>query len=436
MNAALLLVVALAPSLTSPQTPVVEGDVTEAHVGGMTILVKHVAGAELATAALYIRGGARNWTKSDAGVEQLALHVAAAGGTKALDKIAFTQKLASLGAFLFADTDNEWSRVLAKGPVTSFDPIFGLLVDVFLRPAMPAAEVELQRQLQIAQIKHQDDDPDGRLGELSDAAIFQGTPYQNRPEGTVDVVDKLTAAQLDQQLDKLRNTARLVLVVVGDVDASQVVARATDAFAKVPHGDYAAKSPAKPVWTAHALTVEERKLPTNYMQGMFVGPSVGSPDYAAGLALRNLLWERLFEEVRTKRNLSYAIGVPAVSTDRVSFVGFYVSAVDPNTTLPVIFHELHRMQTEPLSDADLAAAKALTRTAMVTNQETTDDQATSLARGLLLGGDWRNDQKLRDRIAKLTSADIQAYAKKYFAHFHAVMLGDPKKLDETIAKSF
>jgi hypothetical protein len=44
-----------------------EGDVTEAKVAGMTIIVKRVPTAELATARLYIRGGSRNWTKAGCG---------------------------------------------------------------------------------------------------------------------------------------------------------------------------------------------------------------------------------------------------------------------------------------------------------------------------------------------------------------------------------
>jgi hypothetical protein len=59
-------------------------EVTETKVAGMTIIVKRVPNAELATASL--RGGARNWTKADAGIEQLAVNVAANGGTQSSTK--------------------------------------------------------------------------------------------------------------------------------------------------------------------------------------------------------------------------------------------------------------------------------------------------------------------------------------------------------------
>lgn len=94
-----------------------EVDVTEAKAAGMTIMVKRVATAELSTARLYIRGGSRNWTKADAGIEQLALRVATSGGTESLNKVEFGRKLALLGGTISGSGGGDWSVLQAKGPV-------------------------------------------------------------------------------------------------------------------------------------------------------------------------------------------------------------------------------------------------------------------------------------------------------------------------------
>ena len=59
-------------ALDVDKAPVTTGDVTEATINGVRVLVKRVPGAELVATNLYIRGGARNWGKDDAGVESLA----------------------------------------------------------------------------------------------------------------------------------------------------------------------------------------------------------------------------------------------------------------------------------------------------------------------------------------------------------------------------
>lgn len=413
-----------------------EGDVTEEKLDGMTVIVKRIPAAELATAQLYVRGGSRNWTKADAGIEQMAFRVAATGGTTSLDKVAFGQKLASLGGTLWADTGRDWSMMQTKGPLASFDALFGLMASALLEPALPASEIEVARDQQVAAIRHQDEDPDGKLDLLMNQALFKGHPYEHRPEGTLDVVQKLTRDQLAAHLAKVREKSRFVLVVVGDVDPKKVVADAKAAFVKVPKGKYVNKPLPKITFPAATLVTEERKLPTNYIEGMHVGAQPGTKEFAAMIALMSALRQRLFEEVRTKRNLSYAPGTRAETTEAGSFGGIYVTATDPNTTLKVMLDELKRVQTTPLSDEELAGTKATTRTNMLMNLETTGGQAGALARAYLLTGDWRNHKKLVDNIAALTAADLQSYAKRRMSKLQVVMLGDPKQLDEKLAKSF
>ena len=57
-----------------------------------------------------------------------------------------------------------------------------------------------------------------------------------------------------------------------------------------------------------SVTIMNRSLPTNYIQGTFVAPPSGEPRCGRGPTRDvRLLSDRLFEEVRTKRNLTYAV---------------------------------------------------------------------------------------------------------------------------------
>lgn len=132
--AALWLFSLFSSAACSP-TAKTEGDVTEARVAGMTIIVKRLPDAELATARLFLRGGSRNWTKADAGIEMLALNAAASGGTEPLDKVAFGGKLASLGGTLNASAGEDWSVLQVKGPGRAYDDLFGLLCRLCRRRA-------------------------------------------------------------------------------------------------------------------------------------------------------------------------------------------------------------------------------------------------------------------------------------------------------------
>src|SRR5262249_58414863 len=92
----------VAPAVPADPPPKTDGDVTEAWVHGMQILVKRIPSSETTETQLYIRGGVHNWTKADAGIELLSLRVATSGGTKQLSKDEWVQRLSELGSTVAA----------------------------------------------------------------------------------------------------------------------------------------------------------------------------------------------------------------------------------------------------------------------------------------------------------------------------------------------
>ncbi|MEO8160898.1 MAG: pitrilysin family protein [Arenimonas sp.] len=435
MMTLLALALLALPALAHDVAPVTEGNVTEATVNGVHILVKQVPGAELVAANLYIRGGARNWGKDDAGVESLALAVAASGGAGTLDKVAFSRRLSELGSSIGTDTGSDWSMIGSKGLLENFDASFGLLADVFLRPAMPAAEVELARSQALVNLQREEEQPEGRLAVLVNDTLFAGQPYLNRPQGSIATVTSLTLAQLNAHMDKLRDGSRLLLIVVGDLDAAQVISQARGAFGAMPHGHYVDAVLPAPHFDAPRLVTEQRTLPTNYLQGYFAVPAAGAPDDAAARVAMSYMWDQLFKEVRTKRNLSYAPGAGMMVYQAGALGMVSVSAVDPSTTYKVMLDELRRLQDTPLAPDRLAGAKSTYLTGVMFDAEATDEQANLLAVSQFLFGDWRAAGRFPDQVRAVTAADVQAFAKKYFVNVQTLMLGDPSKLDPALGKS-
>jgi predicted Zn-dependent peptidase len=113
----------------------------------------------------------------------------------------------------------------------------------------------------------------------------------------------------------------------------------------------------------------------------------------------------------------------------------YVTAVDPNKTLQVMLDEARRLQSEPISEKDLAGTKATYLTQYLMASESTDGQANLLADAELYGGDWKLARTLPERIRAVTPAGVQAYARKYMQHLQMVVLGDPTKIDHPLFES-
>jgi predicted Zn-dependent peptidase len=63
----------------------------------------------------------------------------------------------------------------------------------------------------------------------------------NRAEGTAESVGRLTAQDVQSYHQKMMETSRLLLVIVGDLDATHLKSRIAAAFGKLPRGNYKAE---------------------------------------------------------------------------------------------------------------------------------------------------------------------------------------------------
>jgi zinc protease len=152
------------------------------------------------------------------------------------------------------------------------------------------------------------------------------------------------------------------------------------------------------------------------------------------VAINALSW-RLWQEVRTKRNLTYAVQASINTNFAQPFGLMSVSAVDPNTAMKVMLDEVKRLRDEPMADAEIAGFKSVFLTDYLSAHETPFYQVASLADAQAYGNDWRIARSVPDKVRAVGAADIQAYAKKYLVHMQAAVVGDPGKIDSALFTS-
>ncbi|HSO37162.1 MAG TPA: pitrilysin family protein [Labilithrix sp.] len=416
------------PSAANDPPPVIDGAVTQQMVGGLMVLVKRIPGAELAAMQLAIRGGARNWGKADAGIERLALATAVSGGTRRLDRDAFARRLAALGSELGSSSNEDYASLEAKSLTATFDETFALLTDAFLVPVLPETELEVHRQDLLSHLRHEQESPDGRLAMKARLAVFKNHPYENRPVGTAESVASVTPAAVAAHLARLRESGRLLLVVVGDVDPAHVAVLAREKLGALPRGSFAG-GPMPPItFAGPALEVEDAKLPTSYVLGQYPSATPRDPDFYAAMVANEVLGSRIFEEVRVKRNLSYAPSASLAWNSAVPLGRLYVTAVDPDTTMRVMLDEVKKLKTTPVNGKDLEGAKATYLTEHLVSSETTDGQAAWLTRAQLLTGDFRFESRLLEKVKAVSAAEVQAYANARMKNLQLQVIG-PKKVD-------
>ena len=299
---------------------------------------------------------------------------------------------------------------------------------------MPPSELELQRQNMLAALRREQDDPDEHLSRRSYRQFFEGHPYENRAEGTAESIAALAPAAVSAHLAKLREKSRLLLVVVGDVDPAHVAALTRSAFSALPPGAFHDQPLPPPSFDRPALETETVPLPTNYVQGLYPSAGFRDPDFFAAMVANEQLDYRVKEEVRTKRNLSYSVRAAVRWTSAVPRGSLYVTAVDPDAAVRIMFDEVAKLKTAPISAKELAMSKSTFATQHLLSSETSDGQAVWLARAQIYGGDFRWESKLVDRVKAVTAADVQAYANARMKNLQLQVVG-PKKVDAKLFDS-
>ena len=144
---------------------------------------------------------------------------------------------------------------------------------------------------------------------------------------------------------------------------------------------------------------------------------------------------RLFEEVRTKRNLSYAVQA-GLSQRRTNYGLLYVTAVQPDTTLKVMLAEVEKLKNEPITAQRLAATVNGFLTEYWLAQETNMGQATTLGTYELVGGGWENAETFTDRVRAVTPADIQRVAREYLKNVNFAVIGNPSAINGQLFTSY
>jgi zinc protease len=404
--------------------------VSEFEVNGLKVLLKRREGSLTVAAGLFIRGGSTNINAQNAGIETLMLS-AATEATTSFPRATMRRELSRMGTVIGSSSNNDYS-VLSLGTTRMhFDRSWQIFTDVVLRPAFTPQDVSLVQKRMIVSLSDDTDSPDVYLQKLQDQAAYTGHPYVNSTSGTPESVAKLTPEDLRRYHTRLMETSRLLLVIVGDLNPTDIRDRVAATFGKLPRGNY--KSEAVPPLAFDKSTVEvtPRELPTNYIQGLFTAPSLTSPDIYAMRVASSLLRDRVFEEVRVKRNLSYAPDA-FLRTQAANVGGLYVTAVDANQSIRVMLNEIARLQSEPVSADDIHAVIAQYLTTYYLGQETNAAQAGELAQYELIGGGWRNSVDFLEKLNAVTPADIQRVAQKYMRNIRFVVLGNPRSVDTTV----
>ena len=411
----------------APPTPASTTDTTTTTytVGGVRVIHRRANTSTVVT-NLYLLGGVRAVPAGQAGLENFLLQVSERGTTR-YQRDVLRRSMARTGSEILIEAREDWTLVGTRTVPAELDSTWAIFAERVMHPRLDSVDVEFIRGQMLAAVRQRDDSPDAILEYVADSAAFAGHPYALSPVGTERTLAGISRADLLRFHREQLVTSRMLLVVVGNVDRATVERLVRGTLATLPAGTFAWTMPDTLATSRPDVAIIRRTLPTNYLRGFFRGPAANSPDAAALRVAAAVLSGRLFGEIRSKRNLTYAVS--ANYRDRaLTSVGLYVTTTAPDSVLAIMLAEVKTLKQFPIQTEMLRPIVRQFITEYFLDNETSTAQADFLARAQLYRGDYTAGERFVAELRAVTGADVRRVAQRYLKNARWAYVGDPTRV--------
>jgi predicted Zn-dependent peptidase len=221
---------------------------------------------------------------------------------------------------------------------------------------------------------------------------------------------------------QLSERSRMLVIVVGNVKPDDIRTK-LKAFAALPAGKFSRPTiPPLQVQKSPRVEVTNRDVVTTYIYGGFPGPKADEADFwplRIGMSyLRSTLWE----EIRTKRNLSYAPAAYLSTTQGQGIGMISVSTTLPDSSIAVMYRELEKVKRGEIDEKELENTKEVFLTTYYMGQMTNDSRARALYGAQRNAGDWKSAYILDD-VTQVTKAQVEKAFRKYAHNLQVGVVG-------------
>jgi zinc protease len=341
-------------------------------------------------------------------------------GTATRSSQQMAQAIDSVGGSL--DTYGSWDSAGASLQVTSdqLDLGLDLLADLLLHPSFPAEEVERWRRQTLNGLQVQQEDA-GYLADASfERAVFDGHPYGLPDDGTPDSVAGLTRDDLVAFHREHYVPNQAILAVVGDVKAADAFARVERAFGAWPRGK---EHQVPKVQTAQRdkpriVVIDMPDAVQSEIRMGQVGVAFADPDFFAAEVYNSVLGggssSRLYQEVRTKRGLSYGASSSFVkSLEPGSFeASTFTKTESTAQVVEVMLETMRTLETAVVPKAELEARKTYLSGVFPQQIETAEGIAGKVLEALKYGLGRDFIESHGSRINAVTAEQVKSFAER------------------------
>ncbi len=398
---------------------------------GLTVVLKEMHHAPVASFMVWYRVGSRHEKPGNTGVSHWVEHMMFKG-TPTFPNGALDGLVSREGGYWNAFTWVDFTAYYETMPSSKIDLAIQLEADRMVNTLMTPEEVESERTVIISERQMYENDPNFELMEELTSAAFRVHPYHHEVIGDMADLHSMSRDDLYGHYRRHYVPNNAIVVVVGDFSKDEMLAKIEAQFGDLPSGQ-----PANPITRQEPLQKGERRTvvqgpgDTAYLTVAYRAPAASHPDYLP-LALLNAAFaggsslgmfggsgsnksSRLYKALVKTELAASAYGGLTPTSD--PFLYTINAVVQAGRTLAeveaALDAELARLETNPITEQELAKALKRAKADFVLAGESITGQAQLLGMTEAVIGDYSWYETVLDRLNQISLSDIERVRREY-----------------------
>ena len=381
---------------------------------GLRLLTEPMPGARSVSFGVWLTRGSRHEQAAHSGIAHLVEHMLFKGtATRSAQDIA--QEIDSIGGQLDAFTAKECASYYVKVLDEHLPRAVDVLSDLLLRPAFDPEEVAREKKVVLEEIKMVEDTPDELVHELFTQRFWSGHPLGRPILGVPATVGPIDSATLRDYFSRAYTAGNLVIAAAGNVKHEAVRDLVADAFADVPANGETV--PVTPPTTVPALTLRDKAIEQCHVCLGVDGYPQRHDDryvcYLLNIVLGGSMSSRLFQNIRERRGLAYAVTSGLVSYHDGGMLSVYAGcdAHAVREVVDLVVAELRDLRDNLISEEELRRAQDHLKGSLVLSLESSASRMSHMARQqMYFGRQFTLEDTLRG-VEAVTREDVRRVAR-------------------------
>jgi predicted Zn-dependent peptidase len=385
---------------------------------GLTLITEEMPSVRSVSIGIWLRTGSRAERAEENGITHFLEHMVFKGTHKrTAEEIA--RSADSIGGHLDAFTAKECTSFSMKALDEHLPRAFEVLSDLVKDPLLRDEHVAKESQVIQEEIKMVEDTPDDLVHEIFTQSYWRNHPLGRPILGTRQTVRSFNRKRLSRYFRRHYAPCNMLVAAAGNLRHNEVRELVQKELGAVPAGVPAA---------AERVPVASPDIRLRHKKNLEqVHICLGAPAfplahprrfacYVLNTALGGGMSSRLFQNVREKRGLAYAVFSGLSSYTDTGCLNVYAGTSGSNarTVVQLIVEEFARLKSEPVGDEELRRTKDFLKGSTLLGLESTMSRMSNLARQEMYFGRHITMDEIAREVEAVTSDNVLAVARELF----------------------